>query len=138
MIDFTKIPKDLKSVLINVIILPFWIVSIYIFEQDIYKSNDYLIISALCISLTIISSFLTSLIFIINNNNHYFLSEKVVIPSVAIQVFLISGVIFIGYLFKVLLNIEFLFYGFLSTYFGIIIIFNLLLLIPGKKEIKKS
>ena len=42
MIDFTKIPRDLKSALINVVTLPYWIVSIKLFHPEVLGSifND--------------------------------------------------------------------------------------------------
>ena len=137
MIDIEKIPRHLKSLLINIILFPFWIISIYIFKPELYKTNDYLIIGSLCISLTIVSSLLTSIIFLDSKKNEHILEQHIIIASATIQSLLLSIIIFSGYLFNVFFNIKFEFYGFLATYFGILTVFSVLRFIDEQKILEK-
>ncbi|MCA0133922.1 hypothetical protein [Winogradskyella alexanderae] len=138
MLDIDKIPKHLKTLLINSVLLPFWYISIYIFHHEFYKNDDFLIIASVCIGLTIVSSLLTSIILTRSEKDTNILEENVVIPTVAIQVILLSLIIFLGYLFKVFFGKIFHFYGFLLTYFGIIISILFLDLISGKNNPEKK
>ncbi len=132
MIDITKIPKYLKSLLINSILLPFWITSIYIYHPQLYLTNDFLIIGSLSISLTIISSMIGVLAFVDTKKPEHLLQEYLVMANVAIQVILLSLVIFLGYISYLIFDKKFLFYGFLLTYFGILSLLALMNLINKK------
>ncbi|GGE23101.1 hypothetical protein [Psychroflexus salis] len=138
MIDIDKIPRHLKTLLINSVLLPFWYISIYIFHPKFYKTDDFLIIASVCIGLTIVSSLLTSIILTLSEKEAHILEENIVVPSVAIQVILLSLIIFLGYLFKVFFDKIFYFYGFLLTYFGIIILIIIIDLINGRNNPEKK
>lgn len=99
MIDISKIPKRLRTLLINLILLPYWYISVYIFHPSLYNTGDFLIIISVCIGLTIISSFFSH--FVISNGKSHFLEENNVILATALQIILLSSIIFLGYLSKV-------------------------------------
>ena len=111
--------------------------SIYIYSPELYKSNDFLIIGSICICLTIISSIMMSVAIMDTNKKHYILDEEIVIPNVAIQAILLSLIIFLGYVFNVLFGLIFLFYSFLTTYFGILSIFIIINLFSEKNNQSK-
>ena len=139
MIDIEKIPKYLKTFLINLVLIPFWYISIYIFNNTLYKTQDFLIIISLCICLTIVSSILMSIIMTNSEKDAYILEENVVIPTVSVQVILLSTVIFLGYTLKVTTGKLLNFYGFLITYFSIILFILLCLIIfNGKRNNSKK
>jgi hypothetical protein len=71
------------------------------------------------------------------NKEHYILDEDIVIPNVAIQAVLLSLIIFLGYVFNVIFGLIFLFYSFLTTYFGILAIFIIINLFNGKNNQSK-
>jgi hypothetical protein len=125
MLDISKIPKDLKSFLINLILIPFWIISIYIYHPELYKSEDLIIIGSICICLTFTSSLITSIGLMNQKIHDTILDQQLIIGSVTLQVIWLSVLIFSGYLFNVFFNKIFLFYSFLMIYFGIIILFAL-------------
>lgn len=134
MIDITKIPENLKNLLINIILLPFWIVSIYIYNPELYRSNDFLIIGSVCICLTIISSILMSYVLMNTKKKQHILEMEILIPSIALQSILLSLIIFLGYIFDVIFGYIFLFYGFLTTYFVILFSFVFINLFIRKKD----
>jgi hypothetical protein len=139
MLDFTKLPKGLIIFLINIFIFPFWIISMYLFSNELYKTGDFLIIGSLCISLTIISFFLSALIiFDSKNKDDELLSQTIVMPSVLVQSLLLSVLIFIFYLFKVILSRNISFFIFLCFYFGLLIGFIIIQLIYVKFEKPKK
>lgn len=123
MIDVTKIPRDLKSVLINVVTLPYWIVSIKLFHPELYITNDYLLLSCVCIGLALVSSILVSIILAkldTKNNIFDYGTTKV---SVVLQIIFLSSIIFTAYLCKILFSKTLLFYGFLLIYFCVLLVF---------------
>jgi hypothetical protein len=122
MLDFTKLPKGLIIFLINIFIFPFCFFSMYLFSNELYKTGDFLIMGSLCISLTIISFFLSALIiFDSENKDDELLSQNIVMPSVLLQSLLLSVLIFIFYLLRVILSINISFFIFLCFYFGLLI-----------------
>lgn len=123
MIDVTKIPRHLKSVLINVVTLPYWIVSIKLFHPELYITNDYLLLSCVCIGLALVSSILVSIILAkldTKNNIFDYGTTKV---SVVLQIIFLSSIIFTAYLCKILFSKTLLFYGFLLIYFCVLLVF---------------
>lgn len=121
MIDFSRIPLEVKNLLVNILLLPFWYLAIYIFHPNLYQSNDFFIILSVCICLILISSLVTSIVFVnINKGKNHILNSTIVYSSVVFQIFILSVLIFLSYLFKVYFNEIFLFYGFVLTYFGIL------------------
>ena len=91
----------------------FWIISIYIFNVELYNTNDFLIIGSICISLTIVSSMIMTYTFMDKERDEIMLDQDVIIPSLAIQIILLSVIIFLGYLFKKITGYYFEYYSFL-------------------------
>tara|TARA_R110001606_G_C15307163_1_gene643228 strand:+ start:69 stop:485 length:417 start_codon:yes stop_codon:yes gene_type:complete len=132
--NINDLPKYLKNFLINIILFPFWVISIYIFNPELYFTNDFLIIGSLCISLTIISSMIMSYTFMNKEKDETMLEETVIISSLAIQVILLSVIIFLGYLFKKITGYYFEYYSFLSLYFGMSLLFLYIVKFLGKNN----
>lgn len=54
--DFDKMHIDLKgSILCIAIQLPFWYISLFIFNYDLYYRADYILLIALCLGLSMVS-----------------------------------------------------------------------------------
>lgn len=140
-IDIKNLPEKLKTFLINLITLPFWYISVYIYHIDFYKTNDYVLIFSVCFCLMLISSLISSVTILINDiEDSDFLDESNVVISVVFQIIILSFIIFLGYLSKIVFGLCFQFYGFLLTYFSLIILFFIKIVINKrkKKEIKKT
>ena len=124
-IDLKNIPIYLKNLLISLILIPFWIIVIYIYHPELYKTNDYLILGSLCISLTILSSLIVSVALIDSKKHIHLLELHLAISNVAVQVILLSFLTFFGYIFNIVTGLKFYLYSFLGTYFAIITTFML-------------
>jgi hypothetical protein len=62
----------IKAKAVNLLLLPFWYVSMFLFNKPFYSKEDTIIIVAMCIVLSLISSFSLSISldpFINKNNN---------------------------------------------------------------------
>jgi hypothetical protein len=94
-IKIKDLPKYLKNLLINITLFPFWIISIYIYNNELYKTNDFLIIGSLCFCLIIISSIIITYTFIDKEKGEIMLDQGVIIPSITEQVILLSLLIFL-------------------------------------------
>lgn len=128
MIDFNKIPERLKLLLIYILLLPFWVISIYLFSNDLYKTEDYLIISSVCLALTLVSSILFIIKIHLKEGKDQAL-EGLIIESVIWQILYLSLVIFIGYIINVFLNKRWFFSTFLIIYFGAAVLYIIYLLL---------
>lgn len=133
-IKINDLPKYLKNFLINIVLFPFWIISIYIFNVELYNTNDFLIIGSICISLTIVSSMIMTYTFMDKERDEIMLDQYVIIPSLAIQIILLSVIIFLGYLFKKITGYYFEYYSFLILYFGISFFFLFIVKFLGKNN----
>ncbi len=124
MIDFSKFPKDLKSILINTIMFPFWYISIYMLNKDLYYSGDYLLITSICICFTFISYTLSSFISIDvldELKDKWVLDYPVIITSIFIQVSWLSIILFSCYLANIFTGSILYFHSFLIIYFGVLL-----------------
>ncbi|AUC84757.1 hypothetical protein CW731_05365 [Polaribacter sp. ALD11] len=117
MIDFEKIPKKLKYHLINLVLIPFWIISIYLFGNELYIANDFLIISCLCFCLTLCSYIVSSFLISLWNFNPEVKKKELIIFSIFFQTMFLSALIFLGYVFNLICKLKFEFYSFIITYF---------------------
>ena len=137
MIDLNKIPKGLTKFLINIFPFPFWIISIYLFSNELYRTEGFLIMGSLCVSLTTISFFLFSVVIFDSESIEHegILSENIIMASVLIQSLMLSAVIFVLYLLKIIFDINISFFIFLCIYFRILILINIVNEIRRKKKI---
>ena len=98
--------------------LPFWYVAIYIFHPELYSTNDYILITALTVCLTISSATITtSIVVLVSDEAIGLLDKKVVYPSVYLQILFFSVILISSYIFKVETCYTFKFYGFVLYYF---------------------
>lgn len=139
MIDLTKLPKELKIILSNLLVLPFWYISIFIFNKDLYYTGDNLLIFSLCICLGLSSSIISSVSSteIIESKNGLF-DTGVASLSLFIQIVIISVLIYISYIFSKITSYIFTFESFVSVYFFIIISICLFLIKHKWKKDKKK
>ena len=132
----------IKAKAVNLLLLPFWYVSMFLFNKSFYSKEDTVIIVAMCIVLSLISSFSLSLcldIFINKNNK----SDNIYLNTMSISVALLSVwlslLIFITYSFEFLFNQFIYFYWFIIIYFSPILVLALISLprhikIAGEKK----
>jgi hypothetical protein len=137
-IDFEKLPKELKNMFINIILIPFWYISIYLFENELYVSGDTALTLSVCVTLTFTISALFALIFSINNKNE---PPQTPISSVGnmttsafVQSVIMSVLIYGGHLFKSLTGYVFYFNVFILAHMTLIAIFFIILLRPFSKK----
>jgi hypothetical protein len=130
--DINKAHFGIKAIALNLILLPFWYVAIYLFNNDFYIKGDYIIIIAMCIALSMISSFFTSILYdkITSslNKTKYNIINLMGITIMILTIWLSILIVFfysIGFLF----NIYIYFYWFLVIYSAPIILFNLFYLL---------
>ena len=116
--DFKNLPEDLTNLLSHSLMLPFWYVAIYIFHPELYSTNDYILITALTVCLTISSATITtSIIVLVSNGTEGLLDKKVVYPSIYFQIVFFSSILILSYIFKLVTGCTFEFYGFVLFYF---------------------
>lgn len=122
MFDFKSIPKDLKNFLINSLTLPLWYISIFYYFPSVYAQDDILLIACVCISLSIFSYMLFSMLIMetnISKPEETPFDFGVVLPAILLQLFWLSILIFFGYLTSFFWDVKFEYYGFLLVYFGV-------------------
>lgn len=118
LVTFKDLPKDLTRLLSHSLMLPFWYVAIYIFHPELYSTNDYILITALTVCLTISSATITtSIIVLVSNGTEGLLDKKVVYPSIYLQIVFFSSILILSYIFKIETGYTFKFYGFVLFYF---------------------
>lgn len=133
MFDLTKFPSELKNLLSNSIMLPFWYISIYIFSPSLYNSKDYLLIGSICVTLTIIASIITSSMVVgMSKTNEKILDTNITFLSIFFQIITISPLIFICYIYSVLFNKILFFHYFILIYFLLLIAIHILLFLTEK------
>lgn len=127
----------LKAFALNVFLIPFWYVSIYLFNNEFFMKNDIVIILAMCITISLISCGTLSFIFRIseNNKNNNLIFEEMGM-SIMILCIWLSILIFSIYSIGFLFNIYIYFYWFLVIYFIPIIVFLFVNIISNNSEKK--
>lgn len=136
MFNIGEIPIYLKNMLLNVLLLPFWYIAIYLFSPEIYATGDILLLLSICISLTMISSIIASILVNLNEEKEKRVSPfdtANVVGALLIQVFVLSLLLIISFLVPKFVGFIFEFYGFVITYFVILILTGLLLVSNDKK-----
>jgi len=126
MFDIKSIPKDLKNMLINVWLLPLWYVSIYIFSPTIYKEQDIILTVSICIGLTSISSMISIIVsktLISDDEKVGLFDYSIVALCFTLQLVWLSLLIFFSYLYSIYVGEIFRMYGFLLTYFLVLVAF---------------
>jgi len=138
-IDTSKISEQLKSLLSYSIILPFWYISIYIFNIELYNSNDLILLTSICICLTLISSILCSIMAFILIDKGTILTMDNTLLSIIIQISTISLFIFLSYIYSLLFGKIFLLISFVFVYYLVLsILIYVLHLITSSKYIKDN
>ena len=130
-----------KAKATNLFLIPFWYVSIYLFNNEFYTKADSLIIISMCITITLTSSFCLTLIFdgirTLNNGKKYDFFNNTVL-SVTLLTSWLSFLIVLFYSLGFIFNIYIYFYWFLVIYSSHIFIIGVLNIIFGNKtEVKK-
>ena len=129
--EINNLHSSLRAIVLNIFIIPFWYVAIYLFNNEFYKSADNLIMLAMCIVLSLVSTFLVSEMFYRADEEVNETSEEgwYVIYLFSNSIFLLcswlSLLIFTIYSLGFLFNIYIYFYWFLVIYFFPLITFAL-------------
>ena len=123
---------SLKAIALNLFIIPFWYVAIFLFNNEFYKSSDSIIITTMCIVISLVSSVFFSIFLIkieVNTSDNIFFEKMMV--STAMLIAGLSVLIFVFYSLGFLFGIYLYFYWFLVIYFFPLILFYLLIEIFG-------
>lgn len=124
--EISEAHDTIKGLATNIFLIPFWYVAIFLFNKEFYISADSIIIFAMCIVLSFISSFLLVFMMLqINKRREYSLFDDL-IPSVVVSITWLSILIFIIYTLGFIFNIYIYFYWFLVIYFSPIFFFIVL------------
>lgn len=127
---------SIKALALNLLLIPFWYVAIFIFNNEFYVSSDIIIKLAMCIVISISSSVLfTIFLYKIDAEkkvNKTFFQNMII--SVSMLAMWLSALIFATYSLGFLFNIYIYFYSFLVIYFSPIIFLNLLPILLGEKN----
>lgn len=130
----------IKAKAVNLLLIPFWYVAIFLFDNSFYYIGDTIIIVAMCIVLSLVSSFSLSICLdeFINQNNK---SDNIYLYTMSISVALLSVwlslLIFIVYSFGFLFNQFIYFYWFIVIYFSPILALTLISVL-FRKNIKHN
>jgi hypothetical protein len=133
----------IKAKAINLFLLPFWYVSIFLFNYEFYSKSDSLIIIAMCIVITLTSTFSLSLIIeklnIINGDNteddNYLYHSSI---SVILLIIWLSILIVLFYSLGFLFNVYIYFYWYLVIYSTPIFLIFLVTLIYRNRKNKHT
>ena len=123
---------SLKAIALNLFIIPFWYVAIFLFNNEFYKSSDSIIITTMCIVISLVSSVFFSIFLIkieVNTSDNIFFEKMMV--STAMLIAWLSVLIFVFYSLGFLFGIYLYFYWVLVIYFFPLILFYLLIEIFG-------
>lgn len=121
--DVNKLSVSLRIIAVNIFLIPFWYISIYLFNNDLYKSLDYILIFAICIVFSISSSLplgdmmnkaeKESKDYVESLENYFAMT----LSSIITLCIWLSILIFVTYSLKFLYNFTFDFYYFVVIYY---------------------
>lgn len=129
--EINNLHSSLKAIVLNIFIIPFWYVAIYLFNNEFYKSADNLIMLAMCIILSLVSTFLVSIMFykadkeVKENSEEDWYVIQIFSNSISLLCTWLSLLIFAFYSIGFLFNIYIYFYWVLVIYFFPLIFFAL-------------
>lgn len=130
--EINNLSIPLKIIAVNIFLIPFWYVAIYLFNFDFYSSADSVIIFAMCIVLSCTSTIPLSLMIYKayeevkqhKETVEYFFEMK--LNAVVSLCIWLSLLIFVTYSLKFLFNFTFHFYYFIVLYFFPLFFFSFL------------
>lgn len=139
--DLSESHESIKGLALNLFLIPFWYVSIFLFNREFYKTSDSIITVCLCVVISFLSSILLSLFWNkidLKNNRKVELFANMV-TSIGVLIMWLSFLIFITYSFGFLFKQYIYFYWFIVIYFApVILIYILEFLFPDKEtDLKK-
>ena len=134
--DISESHDAIKAIAVTMILVPFWYVSIYLFNHEFYNEADMGAVIIFCSTISTVSSFIYAIIF------NYVLSDGEdngvlhdMIASVAILSSWLSLLIFVFYSLGFLFNIYIYFYYYIIIYLAPLpILFLIGLLRPKVKK----
>lgn len=138
MIDIGSIPKNLRDELVNAFTLPIWYIAVYLFCPSVYNQGDIILSTSLCISLSLISTLVINISFsgVIEEDDEE--GSLISFASFMFQALWLSLLIFFGYIFSLITDLIFEFYGFLLVYFFTIPILTIYLHIRKVRKKNKE
>ena len=137
MIDFEKIPIELKNLLVHSLLLPFWYITIYLFLPELYITGDFILIISTCICLTISSAFVFTFFLLLKQpkkREKNWLDKDICIVSCIYQIIWFSFLLMASYVSKKISNNTFEFYGFVLFYFLPLFLFIYVLSLDIKRD----
>ena len=139
--EINDLHDSLKAFTINIFLIPFWYVALFLFNNEFYSSSDNLIILAMTIVISLTSSGVTT--FLLHIIQKYegetgIFIDQMMISVTALCVWL-SLLIFIVYSLGFLFDIYIYFYYFLILYYSpMTLLFIRTLFKNDKKKQKQS
>jgi hypothetical protein len=126
--DLSESHDSVKAISLNLILIPFWYVAIFMFNKEFYKTYDSIIVTSFCLVLSFLSSMLLAFFWntidIRNKAKVDFFSNMNL--SVGLLTIWLSILIFISYSFGFLFKQYIYFYWFIVIYFAPIILLYIL------------
>ena len=137
--DIKDLHNSLKAYAMNLFLIPFWYIAIYLFNNDFYKSADNIIIWIMCIVISSSSSLgFAAILSCFNDDknrspaNDYLDMLKDMTNSVWILCIWLCLLTFITYSIRFLYNKSIYFYYFIVIYYTPIVLVLILSIIQGK------
>jgi len=139
--EINDLHDSLKAFTINIFLIPFWYVALFLFNNEFYSSSDNLIILAMTIVISLTSSGVTTfLLHIIQKSEGetgVFIDQMMI--SVTALCIWLSLLIFIVYSLGFLFDIYIYFYYFLILYYTpMVLLYIRKLFKKNKKKNKQS
>ena len=133
----------IKAKAVNLLIIPFWYVALFLFNNEFYKAENYFIIIAMCIVLSIPASFLMAVVVSVaadretNNAEKELTYLQCTFTAVSILTAWLALLIFIVYSFGFLLGQFIYFYWFMVFFYApVLLLFLIAIGITIKKTFK--
>lgn len=137
--DIAESNDDLKAIFILLLIMPFWHLTFFLFNNSFFSNNTLITLITFYFCLTFLSSLIMLWGFSFFNieveETDYTVTFSAI--SLIIQVIWISLLILINYLCSIFFNSFLKLFWFIIIYFIPIILFPLFMLITNKKRLKQ-
>ncbi len=142
--DLDKLHISLKIIAVSFFLIPFWDVAIFLFNNDFYRTSDIIIITAMCLILSITSTSLLSVMFYKaaqekkthTDDPSYYMATMT--QAVVVLIIWISILIFGTYTMRFIFNISIQFYYFIVLYYAPLLLLSGLYFIEKKRKKKKK
>lgn len=123
-LDLTNAPDEIRGALVNIFVLPFWYIILYLFHRDFFLSNDTLLIIAFCLCFTIVGGIMMAYIsFFSDQSRTKIFSSHSAIGGILLQIIYHSLLVLLLLSFNTLTGREAGLKTYLVFYFAPLLVF---------------